>query len=260
MGLAAFFEASAQCCAIAKALTKGGTETPPPYAVLSKLSVGVVDKCRLALDTIEPPVLAFVGTAFHECVAFMKELNIALANYYHAEVHYAAGECGLAISYYRRAMQALREQSPPPSKEPHNHSAPGLPRMNAGEFGAVAASVRSLFVKVDRQTLRADNENKLVYFQDVPSDIDRPPVPGGVCIMNRKTLDVSAMEQSGPVVLFYKVDGVPVAFPPSRGTTPTAAPTATATTGSRGTSPGGGVAAAAASDGAAAPTKPPKPT
>jgi hypothetical protein len=104
LGLAAFFEGSAQCCAVVKALTKGGTEVAPPYVVLSKLCTGIADKCTTAFDVIDPPILSFVGSAFTECVGFTKEIATALANYYHAQIQYQNGECGLAIAYFRKAL------------------------------------------------------------------------------------------------------------------------------------------------------------
>jgi hypothetical protein len=108
LGLAAWFEASAQSCAIVKALTKGGTEVLPPYPILSKLCTGVVEKCRIAFDTIEAPVLSFVGNPFTDYIGFMREVNIALANYYNAEVQYHSAECGQAMSYYRKALVRTR--------------------------------------------------------------------------------------------------------------------------------------------------------
>ena len=107
LGLAWLFEASAQSCAVVKALTKGGTETLPAYAIMTKISMSVVEKCQSSLDVIEPAVLAFVGPAFSGYVGYIREIHHALAFYYYGEMQFHADECGLAMSYYRRAKVRL---------------------------------------------------------------------------------------------------------------------------------------------------------
>ena len=97
----------------------------------------------------------------------------------------------------------LREQSRGPKKEPYNHFSPGLPSL-VGPFLSVAPSIALLNAKIDRRIAKADNDNRMIFFQDVPSDTDRPPLPAGICIMNRKTLDVGEWERA-PVLIFFKV-------------------------------------------------------
>jgi hypothetical protein len=69
----------------------------------------------------------------------------------------------------------------------------------------VAGSIRSLAAKIEGAIVKANSDNSLVYFQDIPNDVDRPPLAPGATIMTRKTLDVTAMEQV-PIVLFFRVD------------------------------------------------------
>jgi hypothetical protein len=86
--------------------------------------------------------------------------------------------------------------------------------MSDKSFASVESSVRAIIRKIERGNQKADNDNKLVYFQDIPSDNDRQPLPGGAMIMSRKTLDVTAWEQL-PIVLFFRIDGGTAGSQPS---------------------------------------------
>ena len=109
------------------------------------------------------------------------------------------------IYFIMFSQQLLQEQAPGTTSATYsyNHSVSGLPHL-VGEFAAIVPTIRAIGAKIDRRNMKADNDNKLIFFQDTPSDVDRPPLPVGVSIMARKTYDVTSLE-SAPIVLFFKI-------------------------------------------------------
>lgn len=184
--LSSYYQAVAQKCAVVKAIYfKAGD--PTPAGTLAKLCSAVSSLSGTALDAffnlptatqnkVSPGLLAEMN--------FVRDVYAALACYYEGCNQLAKDQCGIAIGFFKIALARLRQKV-----DANYFPFPvGLPKL-VGAFAAAAPGIAKLNILIQRSLDKADKDNRMIYFQSVPSATEMPPMPSPAVIMTKPAFE-----------------------------------------------------------------------
>mmetsp|Transcript_29104 Transcript_29104/g.59621 ORF Transcript_29104/g.59621 Transcript_29104/m.59621 type:complete len:493 (-) Transcript_29104:64-1542(-) len=195
-GLAALFKAQAQALSFVK--ISGGTGGAGPPAIKSRLCVGVVNSLTASTDAFfraPGAPLAYQVQLTH--VHILKQIYTALAYQLQAQVYLEKKEVGNAIAYCAVAKEKLVEQKKTVKLV---WTEKGLPKF-AHPYVYLRLASAYLNEAIDLVHKEADQDNRFVYFQQVPAAHEMPLLPQEASVMNPPAF--KDPPRAGPVAFVY---------------------------------------------------------
>ena len=126
----------------------------------------------------------FKASNFPIMIAFDRELFACLSLYFFALDSYSKEEVGTSIAFCRLALDKLNVQ-----RGNYDCFKPGLPPINVKGFSHLILGVENIKSVINSKLSAFDRENRLVFFQTIPTSPNLPTLPVGISVMEPISFD-----------------------------------------------------------------------
>eukprot|EP01038_Epipyxis_sp_PR26KG_P009082 gene9082-12248_t len=171
-----YFKSCAQAISVVKAF---GSATQTPPSLMARLCVGVMNSSIQSINEFNGiPSALYSNNMMQMQLSVRKEFFTALACSFLAQSAYDKKEVGLAIAYCIASKNHLVEHT-----KNYTLNTPGLPKFT-GIFTCFGLASTFINKRLNQVQSTADQDNKFIYFQTIPSTNQLPDMPTEASLMN----------------------------------------------------------------------------